>query len=352
MEDPAAANSAAMPPKLWNTHIACMHAMCNAAGLKFSAADVAGRTGLAFSTAVRTGRGIEAVHTGWDWLRSFPLWFDALGLRAETSWASRSMQGYPAWLATQQSRIQDSLQRGVPAMYWDYSGFALVLGIAQDGFLVSGVPDYWVPAELAGLPEFEAFNARAINAEGEQPKQASYDAIASPGPDSFVLTASKQDEANDRNSFEAAWKSILSGLNGMHEFVRVRDANNNPVHFHFGTDAYEHWLKMFDDPQHNAKGMAVQLHSTIELRKFAVQFLRSPGTGIADDPRILKAMDFYSQSLKLWQVLESAYPWPPDPDRPRHHGRRGELKDALYEIMRTEQTAGRLIAAAAQQSTA
>jgi hypothetical protein len=347
--NPAALNDSLMPRPCWNTHVACLQRLCDAAGLGLDLIDVAGITGLAFRTALCTQVTPASLYHTWSWSACFRVWLDLLGLDADIAEHNTALRGYDAWAGRQQEQIRATLARGFPVLYWDNLGFALILGVEGDGYLVSGVPAFTVHPLWREQPEAAEFLARVIDPadrESLAPKLAVADCFTPTLDDGALLVyvhgvAPFRQRQALLEGLLAAWRE----LSGMVEHPRVKDTAQAVYAPQFGTAALKRWDDELRDGSIHPFGQIMAVQALAEARRWAWQYLKRVSELV--EPKHQETLgqvaEFLRRVTDYWRQVQGIYNVPLDEKAQLREVNRQLCRDVIYQVQQTEETARRLL---------
>jgi hypothetical protein len=271
-------SSSLIPEVRWNTHLACLQRLCEAAQRGLDLVEVAGLTGLAFRTALCSRATPASLYHTWSREPYFRQWLDALGLDAEVAAHDASLQSFDAWLARQPAAIAASLTKGFPVLYWDNLAYGLVLGAGDGEFLVSGIPAQGVHPLWQGHAAATGLLRRLLdqhNPHSLEPKAVAPDQL-SPVLDTDALFVYVQGLAGFEAE-QAAARSLqvaASELTGHIVYPRVLDDASHLQAAQYGTAALGRWREEMKDGAVHAFGMILNVQALAEARKLGWQYLR------------------------------------------------------------------------------
>lgn len=344
-------DDALIPAQCWNTHVACLQRLCDAAGLGLDHADVAGITGLAFRTALCREATPPSLYHTWSWAEHFRVWLDALGLDAEVCTHDTRLHSFAAWLSRQHEQIAATLQRGFPVLYWDNLGFALILGAETGGYWVSGIPAQVVHPLWHGIAEARELLSRLADPRAPESCRARLVARECIAP---VLdtaaglvyvhgTAQFNRDQALLDGLYAAWRE----LTGRIEFPRVTSDIELAYEPRYGTLAFERWREELKYGRVHEFGQIMAVQSQAEARRWAAQYLRRvlPLIDAAVQPRLAQVAQFMEQVVAHWRPAQSAFDVPLNEAEQVTTSRWETCREALYQIQQTEGTASRVLGA-------
>ena len=348
-----------MPEARWNTHLACLAALCRAAARGHDIVDVAGLTGLAFRTCVTRRATPVALYHAWAWEPSFTRWLSCLGLDADIATHHTELAGYGRWLDRQYDRINETLATGLPVMHWDNTGFGMILGRAEvedgDGYLLSGVPDFTIHPTWVEQEAYLEFTNRALIPDLDDPpgpRPVHRDALTCIiEPDAcFIHLRGTCRHDPEEEAYQSIYRAHLE-LSGLVEFPRRRDDLVNEYDPHFGTAAFDRWRDDLKDSRVHLFGMVQTIQALGESRRLAVQYLKRLPQRVdaAYRGRIEQVTHFYERINTHLRGVLSTYSPPLDPENQMTRGAWEACREALYQVQQTEKTAGRLLASVVQE---
>ncbi len=344
-------DDALMPPACWNTHLACLQRLCDAAGHGLDHADVAGITGLGFRTALCREVTPSSLYHTWSWAEHFRVWLDALGLDAEIAAHRTDLQSFDGWLARQHAQISATLERGFPVLYWDNLGFALILGAEAGGYWVSGIPAKVIHPLWRELREARELYARAIDGQvydSTLPKLVARDSIA-PVLDADALLVHVHGAArfNHERALQDGLYAAWTELTGRIEYPRVLDNLELVFEPRFGSLALERWREELKYGRVHAFGQIMAVQSQAEARRWAAQYMRRVLPLVEDQlrPRLEQVAQFMERVVALWRPVQSAFDVPLNEKEQMTQARWETCREALYQVQQTEGTASRVLGA-------
>ena len=344
-----------MPEVRWNTHLACLQRLCEAAQRGLDLVEVAGLTGLAFRTALCTRATPASLYHTWAREPYFRQWLDALGLDAEVSCHDASLPSFDAWMARQPAAVAAALEHGFPVLYWDNLAYGLVLGASDGEFYISGIPAQVVHplwqghAAAGGLLSrlLEQHNAATLEAKAVAQEQLS------PVLDNDALFVYVHGLGGfDAELAAARSLQVAAGeLSGRLVYPRILDNASNVQAAEFGTAALARWREEMKDGSVHAFGMILNVQALAEARRLGWQYLkrlpeRLPASCTA---RLQQACEFFERIVTHWRDAQAVFDVPLNVDTQMTRAGLEKCREAIYQVMQTEQTAGRLLAGIAQE---
>lgn len=344
-------DGALMPPPCWNTHVACLKRLCDAAGHGLELADVAGITGIAFRTALCREATPPSLYHTWSWVECFRHWLDALGLDAEIATHRSDLGTFEPWLQRQHERIRETLQRGFPVLHWDSLGFGLILGADADGYWLSGIP-----AKVVHPLWLEHRDARGLLARLIEPGTHA-DAAPCHAPRESVSPVLDQDALfvyvhgtagfNAEHAMLDGLYTALAELMGQVEFPRVMSDLAVDYAPQYGTAALERWREELRFGRVHPFGQILAVQSQAEARRWAAQYLRRvlPLVDEQQRPRLEQVVLFMERVAAHWRTAQALYDAPLCEKEQMVQARWQACREALYQVQQTEGTAARLLGA-------
>jgi hypothetical protein len=342
-------DDALIPHLCWNTHLACMQRLCDAAGRGLDLAAVAGITGLGFRTALCREATPPSLYHTWAWAPQFRAWLDALGLDAEISEHRTYMRSFNAWLERQHASIIATLERGFPVLHWDNLGFGLILGADDDGYWISGIPEQSVnplwqnQRAAAGLMQrLQVPGSRETPAPFYCPRTE----LAPVLDDNalFIYTYGVAPFAERQALLEGLYNAWTE-LSGMLENPRVLDDAECAYTPLYGIGALERWREELRLTKAHAFGVLLNINAIAEGRRYAAQYL-ARATKLAEEsvrPQLEQAVQFIERAAAHWRTAQSLFT---PPLRETEQFTRENLvacREALYQVQQTEETALRVL---------
>jgi hypothetical protein len=344
-------NDALMPPPCWNTHIACLKRLCDAAGHGLELADIAGITGVGFRTALCREVTPPGLYHTWSWAECFRHWLDALGLDAEIASHRTDLSTFDPWLQRQHERIGETLARGFPVLHWDNLGFGLILGADADGYWLSGIPAKTVHPLWLEQRDAQELLTRLMEPGahgGAEPKHAPRESIA-PVLDQDAMfvyvhgTARFNAERAMQDGLYAAWAELTGHL----EFPRMMDGIAIDYAPRYGTAALARWCEELKIGRVHPFGQILAVQSQAEARRWAAQYLRRVLPLVDDSlrPRLEQVLLFMERVVAHWRAAQGLYDAPLNEKEQMLQSRWDACREALYQVLQTEGTAARLLGA-------
>jgi hypothetical protein len=339
-----------MPEARWNTHIACLARLCDAAGRGLDLIDVAGLTGLAFRTSLARQVSPAGQYLGWAWEPSFRQWLDILGLDADVAAHRAGRPTYDSWLQRQHGRIADTLARGFPVLWWDNVGFALILGEEDGGYLVSGLPSQVVHPFWLTAPETAGLAARLRDPRSREPESPCRVERAE-------LTSVVEREAlfvyvhgvgsfDPQQAYLSSLALICAELAGRIAYPRLRGDRGRECEPQFGTEALTRWREDLKGGRVHPFGMIQALQALGEARRLGAEYLSRLADRADPDrePALAKAAHFFTQIGDYLRPSLRHFDMPLNAEQQMTRGHWEASREALYQVQQTEGTAARLLA--------
>jgi len=345
-----------MPEARWNTHIACLTRLCDAAGRGPDLIDVAGLTGLAFRTSLARRVSPAGQYLAWAWEPSFRLWLDVLGLDADVAAHRAGRPTYDSWLQRQHERIADTLARGFPVLWWDNVGFALILGEEDGGYLVSGLPSQVVHPFWLTVPETAGLAARLRDPRSRQPQSVFRverdDLTSAVEPEALLVYVHGVGRFDPERARARSIALACAELGGRVAYPRLRGDLGREYEPQFGTEALTRWREELKDGRVHPFGMIQALQSLGEARRLGAEYLGRLADRAEPDrePALRQAAHFFKQIGDYLRPLLRVFDMPLDPDSQMTRARWESGREALYQMQQTEGTAARLLASLASGS--
>lgn len=349
-------DSSLIPEARWNTHIACLARLCDAASRGIDIAQVAGLTGLAFRTALAARVSPTGLFLSWAWEPSFRRWLAALGLDADVTAHKTTLQTFDSWLDRQHARIRATIERGFPVMYWDNVGFALILGINDDGYLVSGVPELTVHPEWIAQPQAAAFCSRLMTPSVSTSNKPALHQINQDDlrpviyPAALFIYVHGVSRFDPEAAYQRSINSACAELLGQIEYPRIMNGKAESAP-RFGTNAFTGWREELKDGRVHGFGMVQATQSLIEARRLAMKYLFLLIDNVEPKyrSRIEQAAQFMKRIVEHLQPAAMIFNMPYDPDEQVTQVHWDKCRESLYQVQMTEQTLGRLLGSIAQE---
>lgn len=347
-------DSELMPPPCWNTHVACLKRLCDAAGHGLELADIAGITGIGFRTALCREVTPPSLYHTWSWAECFRHWLDALGLDAEIAVHRTDLGTYDAWLGRQHQRIVETLERGFPVLHWDNLAFGLILGADADGYWLSGIPAKAVHPLWLEQRQAQELLSRVIEPAARGipvPQHVPHESI-SPVLDQDALfvyihgTAGVNHERAMLDGLYAAWAE----LGGQVEYPRSLGDLSVDYAPRYGTAAIERWREELKIGRVHPFGQILAVQSQAEARRWAAQYLRRVLPLVDDQyrPRLEQVLQFMERVAAHWRIAQVLYDAPLNEKEQMLQARWDGCRETLYQVQQTEATAARLLGVVVQ----
>jgi hypothetical protein len=319
-------------------------------------AQVAGLTGLAFRTALAARVSPTGFFLSWAWEPTFRRWLAALGLDADVTAHNSTLPTFDSWLDRQRARIRSTIEKGFPVMYWDNVGFALILGINDDGYLTSGVPEHVVHPEWIAQPQAAAFCSRLMTRSASTSTkpvlhQVKHDDLQSViYPEALFIYLHGVSRFDPEAAYQQSINSACAELLGQSEYPRTMNGKAESAP-RFGTSALAGWREELKDGRVHGFGMVQAIQSLIEARRLAMKYLFSLIDNVEPEyrSRIEQAAQFMKRIVEHLQPAAMIFNVPYNPDvqmKPVHWD---NCRESLYQVQMTEQTLGRLLGSIARE---
>lgn len=347
---PTRLDVALLPEARWNTHIACLTRLCDAAGRGLDLTDVAGLTGLAFRTVLARHASPAGQYLSWAWEPSFRRWLDSLGLDADVAAHHAGRPTYDNWLQRQHGRIADTLARGFPVLYWDNVGFALILGEADGGYLVSGVPSQIVHPFWHKMPETAGLAARLRGARSREPQQPFRvergELTSVVEPEALFVFVNGVGRFDQDAAYRASIGRACTELTGRIEYPRLSGDLKRVYEPQFGSEALTRWRDELKAGRVHPFGMIQAAQSLGEARRLAAEYLGRLASRAApvEQAPLKQAAHFFEQLGGYLRPVLASFDMPLDPDTQMTRAHWEACREALYQVQQTERTAARLLA--------
>lgn len=209
----------------------------------YTIADVMGLTGQAFQINIEKENAGEHGPEYYNWNSILPDGLHNLGIRTRFVDATDFIPPKPEKLTEAIEMVQDSLDRGIPAIVWE--------ALSQEFGLVYGYDD-----------KKQVFYAKDAKTEG----MISYEQLGQgTSKELFVLVLGNPFATDDiemtRNSLEMSVHHARGGDFGCPGFIN-------------GLEAYDTWIDIFKNRNVNPPGNALNVAIVKGARQFAVEFLQ------------------------------------------------------------------------------
>lgn len=345
-----------LPEIRYNTHLACLQRLADAAQRGLDLPEVAGLTGLAFRTALATHATPASLYHSWAREPGLRRCLDALGLDGEISAHDTRLDSFEAWILRQQAACRETLRRGFPVLYWDNLAYALIVGGDADGFWVSGVPAQVVHPLWLEHPDGREFCTRLI-----PPAAAAEERRAYPLPPSGLAPVLDHDAlfvhvcgVSEWDSEYALKRSLLLAareLAGHVEYPRVLDDAQQVFAAQFGTAALNRWREEIREQVVHPFGMLLNVQALAEARRLGYLYLKRLPERLPYQlrGRLQQVCEFFERIVAHWRPAQQAFAPPLNESEQMTRAKLEACREALYQVQQTEQTAGRLLAGIAAE---
>ena len=341
-------NEELLPELRWNTHLACMQKLAQAAGHGLDLADVAGITGLAFRTSLCREATAAGLHHSYAWEPSFRVWLDALGLDADLEQHRTELPCYPGWIERQHTQAAACLRRGFPVLFWDNAGFNLVIGERDGRYLAGPMPAQLAHPIWASEQRAERFLARTTLEwkSDREPVELERDELTPVlDHDAFCGYIHGVPRFDRESALTGGLWAAAAELLGKIEFPRFMDDFTHVFEPRFGTVALARLLGELKLSQVNPFGLILFVQSQAEARRLGKRWLDRVISLV--DPqykgRLEQAAEFLERIIRYWQPACAAYSPPLDEKQQMLPSRLETCREAVYQVMQTENTMGRLL---------
>lgn len=352
LEQPVHLDPAFMPEPLWHSHLACLDRLAASCARGLDLTDIAGLTGIAFRTALCRQTTPTGLHHSWAWAPQFTRWLDCIGIDADVSVQQPSHRSFVGWQARQHAAFHRSIERGLPAMYWDNVAFALIVGEDHEHYLVSGVPEQLLHPLWHEQTQASALCQRTYTRQGREPFVVPRTSIAPTLDDNALAIVLEGPSLFDAE--QAALESVYWAyceLSGLVEYPRKLDDLELAYEPQFGSPAIVRWMDELQDKLVHPFGQIVAVQALYEARWHAVRYLKRLPERLpaASRGRVEQAAGILARVIEYLRPITGMFGLPLDPDNQLRQGRRDACREALYQVEQTERTVARLLGGVARE---
>ena len=340
------AHNPPLPEYRFNTAVSCLCCLTEAFGLDLSFEQVAGMTGEAFRCPLFARAAPGSWRHSVSWPHSTLAWLDALGIDAEIAWQDTSAAGFDSWLDRQRLRISNTLQSGLPVLYWDSLAFGMIYAEDGDGYTVSGIPELHLPP---GLPNAGRLPLRCFGKnqpQGERSFAISRNELAPlfEGEMLFIMPMGLV-QAEPEYRLARALSRAADELGGRVSWPRMANGGSQRLEPLFGTAALQRLESELKSADVNLYGLIMALQTLLEMRRAAHGWLRQLAAVGPEDSRsgLLQAAEFMRRIVETLRPVAAQFSLPADPLQQLKKEYLSGAAAELYEIRRTEETLTRLL---------
>lgn len=327
----------------WNTHIACLARVCDYAGLPFDTVDVAGMTGLAFRTIAVRGLPPGGMYHTWSFPYYFQQWFDALGIVAIVGEHDTSESTYVGWLGFWQEITSQSIASGYPVVFWDNVCFNLLTAVDDGCYSTAVIPASIVPPGLESM----GFSPRVSSTQpGESIVAKLPESQITPevGSRAFLACPILHSETDPELAALRSLNFVCSEMKGQLPYTRAFDDAGDFMPM-FGNRAVSMIGQEVGSSCFNAFGAQLAVYTVAEARQLGCRYLKRIRDRLGDKakPRLELTAEFLDRTAAMWAKVCLAWDEPAE-KRKQAAPDFAKIKDVLFEIQRTEDTAHKVVA--------
>jgi|GEM_PF-2841914 RNA polymerase sigma factor, sigma-70 family len=286
----------------------CLYHVQSSIGTAFTLTEIMGFTGHAFRTTIeRSSINLSGPYF-YDWSTVFVRGFRNLGLISSTVDKPQFNPPVPEVVVQAMGRIDDSLERGVPALLWNAMNpeFAAVYGYDRRR------QAYWIED-----------TTDEMRLGFDQLGQGSNSEL-------FVFTVNGTATLLRQTMLIGALELIIEHAEGK---------EIGYPQFAYGLHAYDVWIKAFVDDTADVLGNAYSIRVFSQARDYSVHFLKLIETEVWGNDmakrNVSAAIEHFESAAKLWGDLQEQFPFP-EGGQPHHYQSRKKAILLLEAIKAAE----------------